>query len=111
MQYNFLYTLEETADLLLHDFTSMAIRGHTAYIYDSGSFWFSSDSENQTVAIWDAVHRAMRTAALYRESPQSLAAEVAVFIDDVSTAHWPVGLRAQTKTAARRCWAGSIVSE
>ena len=68
MQYNFLYTLEETADLLLHDFTSMAIRGHTAYIYDSGSFWFSSDSENQTVAIWDAVHRAMRTAALYRES-------------------------------------------
>jgi hypothetical protein len=99
-------TLEETADLLLHDFTAIAIRGHGLYVYDSGSSDFSSDSENQTVAIWDAVHRAMQSASLHRESPQGqpLAAQVAVFIDDISTAHWPVGLRAQTAQDKDRGW-------
>ena len=93
--YNFLRTLNETTDLILHDVAAAAIRGHALYILDpkASEFVAQNASDAGTVAIWEAVHRAMTTAAmLQRQVVGRLVAEVGVFVDDISTAHWPVGL-------------------
>ena len=94
--YNFLTTLNETADLILHDVAAAAIRGHALYILDPKASEFVAQNASgtaDTVAIWEAVHRAMTTAAmLQRQVVGGLVAEVGVFVDDISTAHWPVGL-------------------
>ena len=104
--YDFLQTAEQTADLLLHDFCSAAIRGHALYVLDgkANSFVTMEANETGTAAIWSAVGTALRTAgqfvppAAQKEQREDgsigggLPAEVAVFVDDVSTAHWPVNL-------------------
>ena len=104
--YDFLTTLNETADLILHDLAAAAIRGHALYILDPKASDFvapnasGSDAGGAgagggggTTAIWEAVHRAMTTAAkLERHAAGGLVAEVGVFVDDLSTAHWPIGL-------------------
>jgi hypothetical protein len=91
--YDFLRTEEETADLLLHDFTSAAVRGHALYVLDPKTSCFYNATANATDKIWAAVGRAVSTASLYKRSrseDEGLAAEVAVFVDDASTAHWPL---------------------
>ena len=93
--YNFLSTLNETADLILHDLAAAAIRGHAMYVLDpkASEFVAQNASDLGTAAIWEAVHRAMATASLLkRHAAGGLVAEVGVFVDDLSTAHWPVGL-------------------
>ena len=90
--YDFLQTKKETSDLLLHDFTSAAIRGHGLYVLDPKVSCFYNATANGTVAIWNAVRLAVRAASHFKRSSDasSLAAEVAVFVDDISTAHWPL---------------------
>jgi hypothetical protein len=94
--YDFLQTLEETADLILHDFCAAAIRGHGLYILDAKASTFVNSAphsdNNGTVAIWGAVQTAVGTAALFKrdDDDNGLAAEVAVFVDDLSSAHWPL---------------------
>ena len=91
--YDFLQTEEETADLLLHDFTSAAVRGHALYVLDPKTSCFYNATANGTDAIWAAVGRAVSAASLYKRSSseaEGLAPEVAVFVDDASTAHWPL---------------------
>jgi hypothetical protein len=98
--YNFLATAEETADLILHDFAAATIRGHALYFLDPKASSFvdaksnASDPGNSTTRIWDMVETAMQTASLYKQSgtAEALTAEVGVFVDDISTAHWPVNL-------------------
>jgi hypothetical protein len=93
--YDFLQTLEETADLLRHDFASAAVRGHALYVLDPKTSCFYNATANATSAIWAAVGRAVSAASLYKRSSsegEGLAAEVAVFVDDTSTAHWPLEL-------------------
>ena len=107
--FDFLQTLEETADLILHDFCAAAIRGHGLYILDAKASTFVNSAphsdNNGTVAIWDAVQTAVSTAALFkRDNDDDLAAEVAVFVDDISSAHWPLeqGMKPPTTTTTTK---------
>jgi hypothetical protein len=80
----------------LHDFCAAAIRGHGLYILDAKASTFVNSAphsdNNGTVAIWGAVQTAVGTAALFKrdDDDNGLAAEVAVFVDDLSSAHWPL---------------------
>ena len=102
--YNFLQTAAETADLILHDLAAATIRGHALYILDPKASEFvdpdsnESDPGTSTADIWGGVQRAIQTASLYRQldTGAALTAEVGVFVDDVSTAHWPVNLGAES---------------
>ena len=87
--YDFLQTLQGTQDLMLHDFCSAAIRGHGLYILDSKASTFVNSAphsnNNGTIAVWAAVQTAVQTAALLKRDDTLLAAEVAVFADDISS--------------------------
>ena len=100
--YNFLSTAEETADLILHDLAAATIRGHALYFLDPKAGEFvdplsnASDPGTSTAKLWASVQRAVQTAALYKGVGKALTAEVGVFVSDVSTAHWPVNLGADS---------------
>jgi hypothetical protein len=104
--YRYVDSLAATADLLKHDMVTAAIHGHALYMDDGWVQMIVSDSERDTQAVWDAVGDAVAAASLLRRTPAlGLVAEVAVFVDDLAAAHWPVGLGLRSYTPTDKAWA------